>query len=164
MSKSVMATPPSKGLRTVLRLPIWLYRMHLGWLLGNRFLLLEHTGRNSGQVHETVIEVVKHDPTTDAYYVVSGWGPKADWYLNIQKNAFVTIQIGGRRLPAHALTVSMAEAADILKGYSERYRVAFRELTQLFLGERLQPGYEAGRMLAERMPMVVFWIRQQADP
>lgn len=163
MSKSVMDSPPSHALRSVLRLPIWLYRMHLGWLLGNRFLLLQHTGRNSGRVRETVIEVVKHDPTTDTYYVVSGWGSKSDWYLNIQKNAFITIRVGGRRIRAHAVAVSAAEAADTLKGYSERYPVAFRELTQLFLGERVQPGYEAAQMLAERMPMVALQPVQDSE-
>src|SRR5512146_2966370 len=147
MSKSVMEAPPSKVLRSVLRLPIRLYRMHLGWLLGNRFLLLQHTGRNSGRVRETVIEVVKHDPTSDTYYVVSGWGAKSNWYLNIQKNPFVTIQVGGRRISAHAVNISVDEAADILKGYSERYPLAFRELTRLFLGQRVQPACEAGRML-----------------
>ncbi len=154
MSKSIMESPPSKTLRQVLRLPIWLYHVRLGWLLGNRFLLLQHMGRKSGHVRETVIEVVKHDPDGDAYYVVSGWGFKSDWYLNIQKDPFVTIWVGGRRIAAHATDIPVDEAADILKGYSERYPLAFRELTQMFLGERVQPGYEAGRMLAERMPMV----------
>jgi hypothetical protein len=32
--------------------------MKLGWLLGNRFLMLIHTGRHSGRLHQTVIEVV----------------------------------------------------------------------------------------------------------
>jgi deazaflavin-dependent oxidoreductase (nitroreductase family) len=156
LSKSIIDTAPSKPLRAVLRLPIWLYRLRLGWLLGKRFLLLEHTGRKSGRMRETVIEVVKHDPRTGTYYVVSGWGARSDWYLNVRKNPRVTIRVGGKRLPAQAAQVPVAEAADILKEYSERYPLAFRELAQLFLGEHLQPGYEAGRRLAERMPMVAF--------
>ena len=156
MSNSLMETPPSRILRILLRLPIWLYRLHLGWLLGDRFLLLQHTGRKSGRVRETVVEVVKHDPATGTYYVVSGWGSRSDWYLNIQKNPLVTIRVSGQRMSAHAAGIPLAEAADILKGYSERYPLAFRELTRMFLGERLPPGYEAGRRLAERMPMVAF--------
>jgi hypothetical protein len=39
MSKTAIATAPHGLLRFGLRLPIWLYRLHLGWLLGNRFLL-----------------------------------------------------------------------------------------------------------------------------
>ena len=48
MGKSIIDAPPGKALRLGLRLPIWLYRLHLSWLLGERFLLLTHTGRNSG--------------------------------------------------------------------------------------------------------------------
>ncbi|MFL7870015.1 MAG: nitroreductase family deazaflavin-dependent oxidoreductase, partial [Anaerolineales bacterium] len=80
MSKSIVDTPPSKALRFGLRLPIWLYRLRLGWLLGDRFLMLTHTGRKSGLPRHVVIEVVQHDKETDTYYVVSGWGEKSDWY------------------------------------------------------------------------------------
>jgi hypothetical protein len=39
---------PKRGLmRLALRLPIWLYRARLGWLLGERFLLL--TTSDAGQ-------------------------------------------------------------------------------------------------------------------
>jgi F420H(2)-dependent quinone reductase len=74
MTKSIVDQPPGKVLRFGLRLPIWFYRMKLGWLFGNRFLMLTHTGRKSGKPHETMIEVVRHDKETDTYYVVSGWG------------------------------------------------------------------------------------------
>ncbi len=57
----------------------------------------------------------------------------------------------------------MVKAVDILTQYSERYPIAFRELTQLFLGERLRPGREAGQRLAERMPMVAFQAVQGVD-
>jgi len=36
-------------LRLAFRLPIYLYRLDLGWLLGHRFLLLVHRGRESGR-------------------------------------------------------------------------------------------------------------------
>src|SRR5689334_1392695 len=40
--------PPHGFSRMMYRLPVWLFHVHLGWLLGNRFLLLTHTGRKSG--------------------------------------------------------------------------------------------------------------------
>ncbi len=103
MGKSITESPPSRILRRVLRLPIWLYRLRLGWLLGNRFLLLHHTGRKSGQVRETVIEVVKRDPAADMFYVVSGWGRRSDWYLNIQKNPLATIHVGARSIQVRGM-------------------------------------------------------------
>ena len=85
MTNSIVDRPPSKALRFGLRLPIWLYRVKLGWLLGDRFIMLTHTGRKSGLPRQTVIEVVKHDKESNTYYIVSGWGEKSDWYQNIRK-------------------------------------------------------------------------------
>jgi hypothetical protein len=41
------------------RLPIHLYRLDLGWLLGHRVLLLSHRGRKSGLIRATPLEVVR---------------------------------------------------------------------------------------------------------
>jgi hypothetical protein len=59
-------------------LPIYLYRLDLGRLLGHRFLLLVHRGRKSGLLRETVLEVLLHDPATNESVVLSAWGEKAD--------------------------------------------------------------------------------------
>jgi deazaflavin-dependent oxidoreductase (nitroreductase family) len=156
MGKTTIITNPPRGiLRLGLRLPIWLYRLHLGWLLGNRFLLLNHIGRKSGQIRQSVIEVVKHDQRSDNYFIVSGWGDKSDWYLNIHKNRDVVIQVGRRKLQVHAEDIPLPVAVNILEEYTRRYPMAFKELTALFLGERMQPGLEASRRLAEKMPMIV---------
>ena len=67
---------PSGTLRLVFRLPIYLYRLNLGWLLGHRGLLLIHQGRKSGLLWETVLEVIRYDPATKESVVLSGWGRK----------------------------------------------------------------------------------------
>ena len=156
MSKSLVDTPPSKTLRFGLRLPIWLYRAHLGWLLGGRFLMLTHTGRKSGLERYTVIEVVKHDKGTDTYYVVSGWGEKSDWYQNICENPSVTIQTSGRKFKSTAEFVPVENAIEIVQTYAREHPIAFNELSGLFLGERMKPGSDAPQRLAEKMPMVAF--------
>jgi deazaflavin-dependent oxidoreductase (nitroreductase family) len=159
MSKSSVDRPPSQALRFGLRLPIWLYRLHLGWLLGNRFLMLTHRGRKSGQTHHTVIEVVRYDKDADTYYVVSGWGRKADWYQNIHTYPDVVINVGRRKLKVHATDIPLPEATSILNKYTHLHPLAFKELTRLFLGEQHQPGQDASRRLAELMPMVAFQPR-----
>jgi deazaflavin-dependent oxidoreductase (nitroreductase family) len=153
---SMFAKRPAGMLLLGLRLPICLYHLHLGWVLGDRFLLLAHTGRNSGRTRTTVLEVVKHDRTSNAFFVVSGWGHKSDWYQNVHKNPEVFIRSGGQSLQARAEGVLLAESIDILEEYSHRYAIAFKELTALFLGDRMEPGREAAKRLAEKMPMVVF--------
>jgi len=156
MSHSIVDKPPGKALRFGLRLPIWLYRAHLGWLLGDRFLMLTHTGRKSGQPHQTVIEVVEHDKDADTYYVVSGWGEKSDWYQNIHKTPTVTIHTGGRTFQSKAEFIPVEQAIDHLKVYARDHSTAFNELSMLFLGERPKPGDDAPQRIAEKMPMVAF--------
>jgi deazaflavin-dependent oxidoreductase (nitroreductase family) len=156
MSKSLIEKPPRGALRLGLRLPIWLYRVHLGWLLGNRFLMLTHTGRKSGLPRQAVVEVVEHEEATDTYYVVSGWGEKADWYQNIRKSPQVTIHVSGRRFQTKAKFIPQEEAIDILGAYARNHPIAFSELSGLFLGERLKPGSDAPGRIAEKMPMVAF--------
>ncbi len=38
--------PPTGIMRFFFRTPIWLYRLNLGWIMGNRFLLLNHSVAN----------------------------------------------------------------------------------------------------------------------
>lgn len=156
MTKTVTASPPGKMLRFVLRLPIWLYRIRLGWLLGDRFLMLIHTGRKSGLPRQSVIEVVQHDKATDTYYVVSAWGEKSDWYQNIRKTPQVMVQVGRRKFQSTAKFIALENAIEILESYARLHPVAFSELSGLFLGERMKPGSDAPQRLAKKMPMVAF--------
>jgi hypothetical protein len=74
-----LRSKPAGALKLAFRLPIYLYRLHLGWLLGHRFLLLVHRGRKTGLLHQTMLEVVLYDPTIQESVVVSVWGEDADW-------------------------------------------------------------------------------------
>jgi hypothetical protein len=73
-----LGSKPTGAKRLAFRLPIYLYRLNLGWLLGNRFLLLVHRGRKSGLLRETVLEVLLHDPATRESVVLSAGGEKSD--------------------------------------------------------------------------------------
>ncbi len=159
-SKSAITQKPRGLLRWGLRFPIWLYRLRLGWLLGNRFLLLNHIGRKSGQVRQNVVEVVKYNKQSDSFFVVSGWGNKSDWYQNIHKNPGVVINVGGRKLEVRAEDIPLSESGDILGEYTRKYPMAFKELTRVFLHEQMQPGKESAQRLAKMMPMVVFRPRK----
>lgn len=156
LKKSMLDQPPAGVLKAGFRLPVYLYRVGLGWILGDRFLMLTHTGRKSGLSHQTVIEVVGHDRQQGTYYGVSGWGKKSDWYRNVQTNPNVKIQVGRRRFAARAESVPADEAIGIMEAYTREHPIAFRELTGLFLGEQLQPGSQAAQRLTDKMPMVAF--------
>ena len=92
------ATTQTKGVvERGYNMPRYVYLWHLGWLLGHRFLLLTHTGRNSGLPRQTILEVLQHETASDAYYVLSGWGGKADWLRNVEKTPEVIITVGRRQ-------------------------------------------------------------------
>ena len=161
MNKAIVDRPPGALLRFGLHLPIWIYRLKLGWLFGKRFLMLTHTGRKSGMPHETIIEVVRHNRETDIYYVASGWGERSDWFQNIRKSPKVKVRVGLKQFSATATVVDQASEIEILRTYIQHHPIAFKELSRLFLGERLQADATGARRMAETMPMVAFQVEQE---
>ena len=160
--KTLVSTPPSGLLLVLLRLPIVLYRLRLGWLLGQRFLLLEHIGRKSGQARKTVVEVIGHDRAGDTYYIASGWGKRANWYQNLLATPKITIQVGRRRLNACAQALPPAEGARVLMDYRQKHPLATRELSRMLTGANLAKASpeELERIVQEALPIVA--LRSQA--
>lgn len=122
---------PRGLLRLGFRLPILLFRLHLGWIMGERFLLLIHRGRKSGMPRQTILEVLQHDKTNDTYYVFAGWGEQSDWVRNVEQTPNVTILVGVRRLKADATRVSPEEAERITLDYARRHPAAIRVLPRM---------------------------------
>ncbi|MEZ4669562.1 MAG: nitroreductase family deazaflavin-dependent oxidoreductase [Anaerolineae bacterium] len=154
---TLVAHEPRGWLRWALRFPIILYRMRLGWLLGGRFMLIHHTGRKTGQPHQTVVEVVAHNKDSDTYYVASGWGYKSNWYLNLMAHPETTIQVGTRRLAVNAENLSGDAAAHLLVEYREKHAFAAKELGR-FMG--LDIGHatesELRTIVRDSLPLVAF--------
>src|SRR5215216_4307246 len=73
------------------KLPLFLYRLRLGWLLGKRFMQITHVGRHSGKVRRTVLAVLRFDEQTKAIYAVSAW-KGSDWYYNIQASSALQVE------------------------------------------------------------------------
>ena len=147
--------PPRGARATLWRLPIWLYRLRLGPLLGHRALLLTHQGRISGKERQAMLEVIKYEEATNTHYVASGFGKKSDWYQNITKTPDVTIQVGNDKYPALAERLSSDKASEIFIEYTQDHPNAIRNLAKLV-------GYEIGNSQEELMdfleliPVVVF--------
>src|SRR5262245_27560996 len=96
--ESRMSTPqPGPLLRKLLRAPARLYDWHGGWLLGSRFLRLTHHGRRSGRTYQTVLEVLSC--ASGEFVVVAGFGPKTDWYRNLQAGSAIEVSVGGGNSP-----------------------------------------------------------------
>lgn len=145
--------PPSGLLRFAFRTPLLLYRLGLGWLLGDRFLELTHTGRKSGEQHKTVLEVVRHDKRSDTFYVVSGWGEKADWYRNVMTQPRVSVRSGGKHYEATAERLSPEQAGEEMLDYYHRHPLALKELARI-MGYRLDNSEDDVRALGESLPVI----------
>ena len=146
-------------LRTLFRAPNRVYDAGLGRLLGGRFIRLTHTGRRSGLERHTVLEVVDHDRETGAVTVVSGFGPRADWYRNVLAGGPVAVDLGrGPRRARHEV-VDPTEAEVVLRGYEERNRIAtpvLRRALSAMVGWRYTGAPAQRRRLVEQLPMVRF--------
>lgn len=122
----------ARGLRTrwLVRAPIGLYRVGLGFLFGSRLIMLEHRGRTSGQRRYVVLEVVDH-PSPDVYVIVSGFGARAQWYRNILAEPRVRVSTGfHRELAATAVPMTPDESAATLRRYIEVHPKAWAKLRE----------------------------------
>jgi deazaflavin-dependent oxidoreductase (nitroreductase family) len=156
MVKKIKDIQPPRGFARLLwRAPIFLYQVGLGGLLGERFLLLNHTGRKSGSPRQAVLEVVSHHPETGAYIVASGFGKKADWYQNVIAKPEVSIQVGKRTLKVQATELSAAQAVEVLLDYNRRHPAALRTLAGI-LGYQTDGSLADVHFFATVIPIVSF--------
>ena len=118
--------PPHGFNRFFFRLPIWLYRLGCGWLLGKRFLLLTHIGRRSGLPRQAILEVVNYEADTDTYVIASGFGKQSDWYRNLLKTPAVSIQVGNWRMNVLAYPLTPEPSGEAMVKYARRYPKAAR--------------------------------------
>lgn len=149
-------TPPKGIARWFMRMPITLYKIGLGGLMGGRFLLLNHVGRKSGLPRQVVLEVVKHVPATGAFTVASGFGATSDWYRNLQAAPDVTIQVGRKRMAVTAHFLTQGEGGEVMMDYARRYPKAALALSKT-LGYAVGNGTpEDYRRVGEGIPFVEF--------
>lgn len=113
-------------------LPIVVYRWHLGWLLGHRFLMLTHRGRKSGKPRRTVLEVAHYDPVARECIVGAAYGSQSDWYQNIHAHPALLVQVGWQRYVPQQRDVSPEEVLTILCEYQQHHPWLFRQFTRLF--------------------------------
>lgn len=155
MEKVKEIRPPRGLARWGFRLPIWLYRLGLGGLLGGRFLLLNHTGRKSGKMRQTVLEVVRFDQETSSFIVAVGFGTSSDWYRNITANPKVIVQSGWKRWQMTASILSPQQAGTELLDYARRHPKMLEKLAS-FMGYRLDGSSESIRALGHDLKIVAF--------
>jgi deazaflavin-dependent oxidoreductase (nitroreductase family) len=155
---------PGPVAKRLLRAPIVLYGIGAGALLGRRFLLLTHRGRRSGRRYRTILEVVAWDAAAEEATVVSGFGPRASWYLNVLAGGAEEIRIARDRFRPEVRRVQGDEAVRVVAEYERRARFAkplVRAVLSRLAGHPYDGSEEARRELVDELPLVAF--RRPAD-
>lgn len=151
--KPILRTPPSGITRWFLEAPKAMYRAGLGWMLGNRFVMIEHTGRRSGRTYRTVVEVIGRAGNT--IDVAAAWGPTSDWFRNVQANPEVVVSSGRLRdEPATAGVLDDAAAGAVFAAYTQNHPRAAATLSRS-LGLPL----DDPAAMARSVPAVRFTLR-----
>ncbi len=150
-----MRQRPRGPFKWLLHAPVHLYRAGLGWVFGERFLLITHRGRTSGELHRTVVEVVCHDASPLCYVVCSGTGPTADWYRNLRAEPTIEVQVGNRAWHPTQHLLSDEDAARCFERYEQAHPKTAGRLLKT-MGNSYD-GTAPGRVAMMRaMPMVAF--------
>ena len=148
---------PSGLFKHFLHAPTWVYRAHLGFVFGHRFLMIEHRGRKSGNPYRTVLEVAGRHPDKSEWIVTSGTGPKADWYRNLQTQGVDAVWIGSTKHQATVRFLEAPEAARVMAKYEAAHpRAAVKLLESMGVS---YDGTDEGRIeLMSKIPMVGFSV------
>ena len=112
---------PGRLALAVFRMPLRLYRRDKGWMLGRTFLMLVHVGRKTGQPHDMVAMVLADDPDTGEVVIFSGWGPDADWLLNLHAGPAREVRIGRDRFVPEHRFLSEDEAVAVVVAFRHRH-------------------------------------------
>ena len=146
---------PSGLFKHFLHAPTWLYRWHLGFVMGTRFVMIEHHGRKSGNLYRTVLEVAGRNPDRGEWMVASGTGPKADWYRNIKAGGVDAVWVGSKRSDAQVRFLDAEEAAEVFAIYERDHEKIAEKLTTS-MGVSYD-GTDEGRIeMMHKIPMVAF--------
>ncbi len=146
---------PSGLFKWILKVPGWMFRMKLGFLFGDRFILLTHVGRKSGATYHTPLEVVTHDESSGEYFVCSGTGPNADWYRNISTTPAGSIQVRNDAWTPEQRMLSDEEAATRFAEYEQAHaKTAERLLSSM--GQSYDGTDDDRVRMMANIPMVAF--------
>ena len=152
---------PSGLFKWILKVPAWLFRMKLGFLFGDRFLVITHVGRKSGTTYHTPLEVGVHDEVSGEYIVCSGTGPNADWYRNISATPAASVQVRNNVWVPGQRMLSDEQASSRFAEYEQAHpKTAERLLSSM---GRSYDGTDSDRVrMMANIPMVSFTEREPA--
>ena len=143
--------------QALLRTPLVLYR--IGYRIGlnrivpERYVVIEHRGRRTGRVYQTMLEIFGHDAGHDEIFVVSGWGEQADWYRNLRAGGAVRVLRGTHAFAPNVRSLSLETAECVHAAYLRSHPFAMRASMWL-VGMKPRNDEPLERQLAHAMPVL----------
>lgn len=150
LTRLVPLESPGPIFKFLFRIPLLLYRLGLGPLLGNQILVLSTTGRRSGNVHRTPLEYFV-DEETGRVHVIAGWAGRTDWFRNAKANPKVGVQIGRQRFEGVAEPVPDEKVANLLLQASREVPESLA-IWSRWAGRELRPTFEDMLSAASKFP------------
>jgi deazaflavin-dependent oxidoreductase (nitroreductase family) len=114
-NEGILTYPSSGWRRAMFKWPVHLWRLGMAPLIGHNMVLITHTGRKSGLPRRTMTEL---HVVNGRKYAPCAFGPRAQWFRNIQANPRVTIQTADGAESARAMRVTSDEEILALMDYT----------------------------------------------
>jgi deazaflavin-dependent oxidoreductase (nitroreductase family) len=142
-----------------MKMPLILYKIGLGWMLGKRFMRLTHIGRRSGKVYHTVLAVLRFNEETKELFAVSPWSA-SNWYRNIQATPALQVETGAARFGRDRYapvqrTLSPEEIAESFIAFRSQSPI-FSRMVARIPGWKINSTYEEFLELARTLRGVAF--------
>lgn len=150
-------TAPTGLFKWLLHAPSYVYRAHLGFVFGDRFLMIEHLGRTSGKRYWTVVEVAGRHRDRAEWIVTAGRGPTSDWYRNLVAGGLEAVWIGSTRHGAEVRFLEAEDAAPVMKTYEDKHPKTAQRLYAT-MGVSYDGTDEDRIRMMHSIPMVAFTI------
>jgi deazaflavin-dependent oxidoreductase (nitroreductase family) len=114
----------------LMKMPLVLYRLGLGWVFGNRFIQLTHKGRQSGRIYRSVLAVLHIDEESHEIKVVSPWS-ESNWFKNIQATPALEVETGNLRFSPKQRDLAPEEIAALLIDYRREHPLFSRIIARI---------------------------------
>ncbi len=144
-------------MQLVFKTPILFYRLGLGGLMAKRIIILVTKGRRSGKQRLTPLEYGFNEQK-GAYFLMSGWSGKSDWYMNARACPQVELWVGRKKLAGKAVPATNYE---VLVEMERVIRVSPQVMKTLsgYSGVAYDGTPESLRRMVEAFPSV--WVYEE---
>ena len=157
MKTFVPVEKPGPIFKWIFKSTILFFKLGLGGLMKDYFLLITTTGRKTGKVRQTPLEH-RYDEANDRYLILSGWAGRTDWYRNVKANPDIHVQVGNRKFACHAEAASEADVVKVLEA-TARISPDMLKVWSRWAGEELDGSPESLQRAAKYCPS--FWLKPQ---